>query len=122
VENALKEGARRAHAEKADPHSAVIKKNSWDSQKFASLERRRGWDNSADEDEWDDPWGERMAEFKLASDSSVIINYLNGKLDLEAFLSDIPDVERYISIITAIEVPVLVSLCCIFLKCMSDCV
>jgi predicted nucleic acid-binding protein len=45
-----------------------------------------------------------MAEFKLVSDSSVIINHLNGKLDLEAFFSDIPDAERYISIITAIEV------------------
>jgi hypothetical protein len=58
VEDALKEGARRAHAEKADPtlrslskfHGVLKNSQVWNGDAVEIIRRMR--------DEWDDPWGE----------------------------------------------------------------
>jgi predicted nucleic acid-binding protein len=44
-----------------------------------------------------------MDKPKYVLDSTVVINHLNKKLDLDAFFDSIPEYEQYISIITEIE-------------------
>jgi predicted nucleic acid-binding protein len=44
-----------------------------------------------------------MDKPRFVLDSTVVINHLNKKLDIDTFFSSIPEFERYISVITFIE-------------------
>jgi predicted nucleic acid-binding protein len=46
---------------------------------------------------------EEIDKPRFVLDSTVVINHLNKKLDADAFFSEIPEYELYISIVTEIE-------------------
>jgi predicted nucleic acid-binding protein len=44
-----------------------------------------------------------MADPRFILDSTVVINHLNKKIDVDAFFSAVPEFEWYVSIVTEIE-------------------
>ena len=45
----------------------------------------------------------KVNNIRFVLDSTVVINHLNKKLDIDAFFDTIPDCERFVSIVTEIE-------------------